>query len=118
MTVRLALVLLLPVSLHAQSPSDHALLARLDSALATTAGLPAVTDSPDPVVRQLIRGITGLAEWEQSRHRPTIERALFAFDAAAARRSDWSWPHHLAARAHLRLHAERAPILESAGQRS
>lgn len=109
------LLLIVGAPLEAQVPADQQLLHRLDSAL--VAGAPFDTArSSDGTVRQLQDGVRWVLEWQRTKSRTPVERGLFSFNAAGARRSNWPWPEYFAARTFLLMHFADVPILASPGQ--
>lgn len=110
------LLALLPWALPAQSPAVVPELVRLDAALTTETQLAPGAEGSGPE-RQVALAYRDVAEWQQSGHRPTVERALFRLADVTARRPSWPWPHYLAARTFLQMSVREAPLLESQGTR-
>ena len=103
-----------PAALSAQSASDEALLARLDAAIGPEP-LPDLPRAADPVARQVQQGLEELDQYLNDGDRRAVERALFRFNQASARRSDWAWPEYAMAHAFLLLHDLGAPVIQSEG---
>lgn len=114
LTLALAFVTCGAAGLHAQSAADEAILSQLDAAVGADP-LPDLPRAEDPVARQVQEGLVELDRYVDHVDRNALERALFRFNQASARRPDWSWPEYAMARAFLALHRADAPLLESAG---
>ncbi len=103
-----------PRALAAQSPVDAAALGTLDLAIGTDR-MPASVALGDGVARQVEQGLRDLDAYLRANDRRALERALFRFDQAAARRPDWPWPEYAMAHAFLMLHDLGAPTTGSEG---
>lgn len=107
---------LLTTALGAQQPGDRRLLQRLDEAI-TPGLLPEIAQGHDPVTRDMQTGYTDLAAWVRGDDGGALERALFRFNAASAKRTAWGWPEYALAHALVLMHFQGLPQRPSAGIR-
>lgn len=103
-------------ALHAQSAADEAILAQVDAAIGPDP-LPALPRAEGGVARQVQEGLEELDRYLNDGDRRAVERALFRFNQASARRPDWAWPEYAMAHAFLVLHDLGAPVIQSEGSR-
>lgn len=113
-SIALACAIAATRTLPAQSPADAAALGTLDLAVGTDR-MPASLEITDGVARQVEQGLRELDAFVRGNDRRALERALFRFDQAAARRTDWAWPEYAMAHAFLMLHDLGAPTTGSEG---
>lgn len=112
----LVLSLRAAATVSAQSPSDAAILVAASDAVGREAST-SIARAEDPVAEQVQIGLAELDRYLKTGNRQVLERSLFRFNQAAARRTDWAWPEFAMAHTFLVLHDKQAPQLPSEGAR-